>query len=122
MLTINLFDGGRRHITGNRCEKGLGGQKTAQNGPNVPAYKLHRMFDYPSLEASDAPMGEIGVPRVLNMYENYPFWATLLGQLGFPRGALAAHLARPSMSWAWNPSRRKASVTPPSWRTATSSG
>ena len=83
MLTINLFDGGRRHITGNRCEKGLGGQRTAQNGPNVPAYKLHRMFDYAPLEAANAPMGEIGVPRVLNMYENYPFWATLLGRLGF---------------------------------------
>ena len=83
MMTINLFDGGRRHITGNRCEKGLGGQRTAQNGPNVPAYKLHRMFDYAPLEAANAPMGEIGVPRVLNMYENYPFWATLLGRLGF---------------------------------------
>ena len=83
MLTINLFDGGRRHITGNRCEKGLGGQRTAQNGPNVPAYKLHRMFDYAPPEAANAPMGEIGVPRVLNMYENYPFWATLLGRLGF---------------------------------------
>ena len=51
--------------------------------PNVPAYKLHRMFDYAPLEAANAPMGEIGMPRVLNMYENYPFWATLLGQLGF---------------------------------------
>ena len=41
------------------------------------------MFDYAPLEAANAPMGEIGVPRVLNMYENYPFWATLLGRLGF---------------------------------------
>ena len=83
MLTVNKFPGGRHHITGNRCEKGLGGQRTAQNGPNVPAYKLHRMFDYAPPEAANAPMGEIGVPRVLNMYENYPFWATLLGRLGF---------------------------------------
>ena len=49
----------------------------------MPAYKLRRMFDSPPLEAADAPMGEIGVPRVLNIYENYPFWATLLGRLGF---------------------------------------
>ena len=83
MLTVNLFDGGRRHITGNRCEKGLGGKGSAAGAPNVPAYKLRRIFDYPPLAPQDAPMGEIGVPRVLNLYENYPFWATLLARLGF---------------------------------------
>ena len=47
------------------------------------AYKLKRMFDYPPLPEKDAPRGRIGIPRVLNLYENYPFWATFFRQLGF---------------------------------------
>ena len=81
MLTINKFPGGRRHVTGNRCEKGLGGAGTGRKGPNVTAYKLKRMFDYPPLE--NPTRGVIGIPRVLNMYENYPFWATFFRELGF---------------------------------------
>ena len=81
MLTINRFPGGRRHITGNRCEKGQGIADTEVKGPNVSAYKRERMFDYPPLE--DAPRGTIGIPRVLNIYENYPFWATFFQRLGF---------------------------------------
>ena len=81
MLTINKFPGGRRHVTGNRCEKGLGGAGTGRKGPNVMAYKLKRMFDYPPLE--NPTRGVIGIPRVLNMYENYPFWATFFRELGF---------------------------------------
>ena len=81
MLTINKFPGGRRHVTGNRCEKGLGGTGTGRKGPNVMAYKLKRMFDYPPLE--NPTRGVIGIPRVLNMYENYPFWATFFRELGF---------------------------------------
>ncbi|MBR6965983.1 MAG: 2-hydroxyacyl-CoA dehydratase [Clostridia bacterium] len=81
MLTINAFPGGRRHITGNRCEKGLGQAASGQRGPNVAAYKLRRMFDYESPE--NAPRGEIGIPRVLNLWENYPFWHTFFTRLGF---------------------------------------
>ena len=81
MLTVNKFPGNRRHITGNRCEKGLGGGNKGVKAPNVVSYKQKRMFDYPPLE--NAPRGVIGIPRVLNMYENYPFWATLFRELGF---------------------------------------
>ena len=81
MLTVNLFPGGRRHITGNRCERGLGKAASRDKGPNVSAYKLKRMFDYHPLE--NAPRGEIGIPRVLNIWENYPFWHTFFTQLGF---------------------------------------
>ena len=81
MLTINKFPGGRRHVTGNRCEKGLGGTGTGRKGPNVMAYKLKRMFDYPPLK--NPTRGVIGIPRVLNMYENYPFWAIFFRELGF---------------------------------------
>ena len=83
MLTINEFSNGQRHVTGNRCEKGLGGTPKENRAPNVMAYKLKRMFDYPPLPEKDAPRGRIGIPRVLNLYENYPFWATFFRQLGF---------------------------------------
>ena len=83
MLTVNVFPGNRRHITGNRCEKGLGAQGKAKAVPNLFAYKRQRLFDYAPLEERDAPRGIIGIPRVLNLYENYPFWATFFKKLGF---------------------------------------
>ncbi len=83
MLTVNVFPGGRRHITGNRCEKGLGGSVKGEKGPNLMAYKLERIFGYEPLSEEKAYRGTIGIPRVLNMYENYPFWATFFKKLGF---------------------------------------
>ena len=82
-LTINRFSGGRTYISGNRCERGIGGQKNANNVPNLFEYKLRRLFSYPSLEADEAPRGTVGIPRVLNMYENYPFWHTFFTKLGY---------------------------------------
>ena len=83
LLTINKFNNGRRFITGNRCEKGVGHKKNADNIPNLFEYKLKKMFDYTPLTEEEATRGRIGVPRVLNMYENYPFWFTFLTKLGF---------------------------------------
>ena len=83
MLTINRFPDGRRHITGNRCERGLGKEVSKEQVPNLYQYKLNRLFQYPSLPESEASRGVIGIPRVLNMYENYPFWATLFSELRF---------------------------------------
>jgi len=82
-LTINKFSGGRTYISGNRCERGIGGQKNANNVPNLFDYKLKRLFSYPSLEADEAKRGTVGIPRVLNMYENYPFWHTFFTELGY---------------------------------------
>ena len=82
-LTINHFSGGRKFITGNRCERGLGKEKSKNQMPNLFEYKLHRYFDYTPLEETDARRGVIGIPRVLNMYENYPFWFTFFTELGF---------------------------------------
>ena len=82
-LTINHFSGGRKFITGNRCERGLGKEKSKNQMPNLFEYKLHRYFDYTPLEEADARRGVIGIPRVLNMYENYPFWFTFFTELGF---------------------------------------
>ena len=83
LLTINNFSGGRRFISGNRCEKGLGKEKASESVPNLFEFKLKRTFDYEPLALEDAPKGEIGIPRSLNMYENYPFWAVFFKELGY---------------------------------------
>ncbi|MGM9588560.1 MAG: acyl-CoA dehydratase activase-related protein [Faecousia sp.] len=83
MLTINRFPGGRKHVSGNRCERGAGKTGAGEKAPNLVLFKQKVMFDIPSLEEAEAPRGSIGIPRVLNMYENYPFWATFFRELGF---------------------------------------
>jgi len=80
-MTVNRFPDGRKLISGNRCERGLGKPKSADELPNLYAYKYERVFDYAPLK--DAPRGVIGVPRALNMFENYPLWFTFLTELGF---------------------------------------
>ncbi len=83
MLTVNRFSNGQSHITGNRCEKGIGNAVGRKKAPNMMEYKRKRIFGYEPLAEGDAPRGVIGIPRVLNMYENYPFWATFFRELGF---------------------------------------
>ena len=83
VLTVNRFDGGRQFITGNRCERGLGKEKAKREIPNLFDYKNRRMFDYEPLSPDLAERGTIGIPRVLNMYENYPFWAVFFKELKF---------------------------------------
>ena len=82
-LTINRFSGGRRFISGNRCERGLGKEKAKSDVPNLFAYKNERYFGYTPLDPSEAKRGTVGIPRVLNMYENYPFWFTFFTKLGY---------------------------------------
>ena len=83
LLTINRFSGGRQFISGNRCERGIGKEKNKDHVPNLFEYKNKRLFSYEPLEITDAPRGVVGIPRVLNMYENYPFWFTFFTKLGF---------------------------------------
>lgn len=86
VLTINKFSGERKFISGNRCERGLGKDKPASDHLKVPDlfdYKYHRIFDYPALKPDKAIRGIIGIPRVLNMYEDFPFWAVFFKELGF---------------------------------------
>ncbi|MCR5282311.1 MAG: 2-hydroxyacyl-CoA dehydratase [Lachnospiraceae bacterium] len=82
-LTINQFTGGRQYISGNRCERGIGKEKNKSGIPNLFEYKLKRIFDYESLPIDEADRGEVGIPRVLNMYENYPFWHTFFTSLKY---------------------------------------
>ena len=83
LLTINKFSNGAKYISGNRCEKGAGIIDKTLDRPNLIKYKFERTFNYTPLEEKNAPRGTIGVPRVLNMYEDYPFWFTFLTNLGF---------------------------------------
>ena len=82
-LTINTFSGNRHFITGNRCERGLGKAKTTNDIPNLFKYKNKRYFSYTPLKEEEAKRGTVGIARVLNMYENYPFWFTFFTNLGY---------------------------------------
>ena len=82
-LTINKFSNGQIHVSGNRCEKGAGIVTKSKKLPNLVQYKYERIFDYKPLEEQYSIRGTIGIPRVLNMYEDYPFWFTFLTSLGF---------------------------------------
>lgn len=73
-LTINRFTGGRQFVSGNRCERGISKEKNKENIPNLYDFKNKLLFSYASLEEDEAKRGVVGIPRVLNMYENYPFW------------------------------------------------
>ncbi|MEG1661833.1 MAG: acyl-CoA dehydratase activase-related protein, partial [Clostridiales bacterium] len=83
LLTISSFPDGSRHISNNRCERGASGKKSGKQTVNLYEYKYRRLFDYQPLPLDQAKRGEIGIPRVLNMYENYPFWFTFFTALGF---------------------------------------
>lgn len=86
LLTVNRFLDGRKYISGNRCEKGAVPEdfyKVKLKMPNLYDYKYRRTFHYVPLNEKEAKRGTIGIPRVLNMYDNYPFWFTLLTNLGF---------------------------------------
>lgn len=81
-LTISNFGEGKKFISGNRCDRPLG-KLDKSLIPNAFDYKLKRTFAYKSLKKEEAKRGVIGIPRVLNLYENYPFWHTVLTDLGF---------------------------------------
>ncbi len=83
LLTINKFNGGRRFISGNRCERGLGKEANISNVPNLFKFKYDRLFGYKPLKEEEAKRGVVGLPRVLNMYEDYPLWFTFFNELGF---------------------------------------
>jgi predicted CoA-substrate-specific enzyme activase len=83
LLTVNRFSDGREFISGNRCERGIGEELNKENIPNLFDYKYRRVFEYVPLKTEEAKRGSVGIPRVLNMYENYPFWFTFFTELGF---------------------------------------
>jgi len=83
LLTINEFSDGRRFVSGNRCERGAGLEIKHSDMPNLYDYKYKRLFRYKALSKEEAYRGTVGLPRALNMYENYPLWHTFFTELGF---------------------------------------
>lgn len=83
LLAVTHFDSGQDYISGNRCERGAELPSPSQDLPNLFRYKYQRVFDYQPLPKEKAFRGDVGIPRVLNIYENYPFWHTFFSQLGF---------------------------------------
>ncbi len=84
LITINSFPQGESFIAGNRCERGSGLEQTySEQLPNLYDYKYQRTFAYEPLLPEKAFRGTIGIPRVLNQFENYPFWFTLFHNLGY---------------------------------------
>lgn len=83
LLTVNDFGNSEKFISGNRCEKGMGLYRKEKVDINLFDYKYKRVFNYRKLDAESAIRKEIGIPRVLNIYEDYPLWHTIFTNLGF---------------------------------------
>lgn len=88
LITVTTFSDGRAFVSGNRCEKGAslaltGKAAPPSNLPNMYRWKYDRLFSYRPLSPGKAGRGSVGIPRVLNMYEDYPFWFTFFTKLGF---------------------------------------
>ncbi|MBD5133588.1 MAG: 2-hydroxyglutaryl-CoA dehydratase, partial [Clostridiales bacterium] len=80
-LTVNTFDGGRRFISGNRCSRPLGKEKTEL--PDLYRYKYQKLRAMEGKGFGNGSRGRIGIPFGLNMYENLPFWFELFTRLNF---------------------------------------
>ena len=78
-LTVNIFNGKNKFISGNRCEKPTS-KKNIDSSLNIYEYIRSKLMSY---EPKEGSKGTIGIPMVLNMYELYPFWYTLFTELGF---------------------------------------
>ncbi len=86
-LTVNIFSDGKRFISGNQCQKGLG-ITDSEELPNLYAWKR----DYiNALIPSGGKRGKIGIPLALSIYELAPLWHALFTSLGFE-----VHFSKPS--------------------------
>lgn len=84
LVTMSIFSDGSRYFSGNRCERGIGKEVSKNKAPSVYEYKWNRLFDfYLNKQTGPYPLGKIGLPRVLNMYEDFPFWFTFFRSLGY---------------------------------------
>ncbi len=81
-LTINTFEDGVKCIAGNKCEKPVTGKKFNSDIFNVYQYKLTQLYEYAN-KSKPSSKGRIGLPLVLNMFENLPFWHTFFTELGY---------------------------------------
>ena len=80
-LNIISFGGGKRFISGNRCEKGSGTAKK-NNVPDLYEYKYNSIINMNNGQPKN-PIATVGLPLALSFYEQMPFWQTLFTQIGF---------------------------------------
>lgn len=79
-LTINIFPGGKRYISGARCSKGEG-KKQEEKLPNLYRWKKEKLETYFNLAGTNGKT--LGLPLVLNFYDKLPYFATALNRMGF---------------------------------------
>lgn len=78
------FENGNICYAGNKCEKIFYNKSSVNKGSyNAFDDKNTLLFDHPSNADNIQQSKTIGIPRVLNMFDNYPFWHTLLTDSGF---------------------------------------
>jgi predicted CoA-substrate-specific enzyme activase len=81
-ITKMIFPNGNVFYSGNRCEKMFTNSgKAEREGISLPAAKYELLFNR-KMEPESAPRLTIGIPRVLNQFENFPFWNTLFVECG----------------------------------------
>ncbi|MBR7132178.1 MAG: 2-hydroxyacyl-CoA dehydratase [Clostridia bacterium] len=79
-LTVNSFGDGKKFISGNQCEKGLGIENNARSLPNLYEFKRNYLT---SLKSEKGKRGTVGMPLSLGMYELLPLWHGIFTKLGF---------------------------------------
>lgn len=78
------FDNGNTCYAGNKCEKIFFNKSSASKGGYNAFDAKNELLFHRDVNADNIQYGRtIGIPRVLNMFENYPFWHTLLTESGF---------------------------------------
>ena len=88
MITITRFNDGRAFVSGNRCERGAAIMLTGKTAPhsslpNIYRWKYDKVFHRRPLTPKQARRGTVGIPRTMNMYEDYPFWHAFFTKLGY---------------------------------------
>ena len=82
LLTLHRFASGQKHVSGNRCDFALKGIE-GKNAEHFIDKKCSLLFNREPLPENEAPRATIGIARVLNIYEHYPYWFELFTKLGF---------------------------------------
>lgn len=79
-LTVNTFSDGTKHIAGNKCERPITGSVNSEKLPNLYDFKYEELM---KLKPLPGVREKIGIPLVLNMYDNLPFWHSFFTNLGY---------------------------------------
>lgn len=79
LVTKYKFHNGKTYHSGNKCEKIFSSKAESEKGENIYTYKIERVFSNPQ---PNKVKYRLGVPRVLNMFEDFPFWQALFAPFG----------------------------------------